>query len=249
MLISTHQLYTLIVGVLPYHSLAPAGDPVESVVEMVNLLGWDDMPTEWRAQLEDMRVEDPWTCELLNRFERDFDSDSDTDVDSDSKSDSDWESDSESSSDSHAGAESNSLNTSNNPSHRTALLEPIEKSDSDSDSTAGSYHTASTRPSHSRLRGILQGWESDTESTADGEFAQQSQLLDSSRAATRDWPRRLVSQFRQYVPKELKPLIFIIRGLMRYRPEDRISARQALGILDWVELRSSMRQEARVEEH
>lgn len=249
MLIGTCQLYTLIVGVLPYHSIAPAGDPVTSIVNMVEFLGWDDMPTEWRAQQEDMRVEDPWTCEWLNRFERDFDSDSDTDTDSDSDSDSDWESDSESSSDSHAGAESNSLNTSSNPPHRAALLEPIEESDSDSDSTVGSYHTASTRPSHSRLRGILQDWESDTESTADGNFAQQSQLLDTSHAARRDWPRRLVSQFRQYVPKELKPLIFIIRGLMRYRPEDRISARQALGILDWIELRISMRQEARVEEH
>ena len=44
---------------------------------------------------------------------------------------------------------------------------------------------------------------------------------------------KLDEKFEKYVTDaSLKPLLSIIRGLMRFRPEDRISAEEALRLLD-----------------
>jgi hypothetical protein len=45
-------------------------------------------------------------------------------------------------------------------------------------------------------------------------------------------PFELEERFEKYVTEvSLKPLLPIIRGLMRFRPEDRISAEEALRLL------------------
>lgn len=45
-------------------------------------------------------------------------------------------------------------------------------------------------------------------------------------------PSRLEQRFEKYVTEEtLKPLLPIIQGLMRFRPQDRISAEEALQLL------------------
>ena len=44
---------------------------------------------------------------------------------------------------------------------------------------------------------------------------------------------KLDEKFEKYVTDaSLKPLLPIIRGLMRFRPQDRISAKEALRLLD-----------------